>query len=184
VTSSPEEAERFLKSSIAAGHEGLMAKALDSLYSIGVRGKSWFKIKPFETLDLAIIAAEWGYGRRQGWLSNYHLAAYDEKTSGLVMLGKTFKGLTDDEFKSMTDLMLATKIKETGNTVYVRPTVVVEVAYNELQKSVRYEGGFALRFARIIRIRDDKSVSAIDTIQRVSSLYDDKFRTKGKKDQA
>lgn len=184
VTGSAEEAKTFLEASIAAGHEGLMAKALDSSYSIGARGKSWFKIKPYDTLDLAIIAAEWGYGRRQGWLSNYHLAAYDDEKAEFVMLGKTFKGLTDDEFRSMTDIMLATKIKEAGNTVYVRPTVVVEVAYNELQKSVRYEGGFALRFARIIRIRDDKSVSAVDTMRRLASLYDEKFKRKGKKDQA
>jgi len=181
VTSSAKDAEKFLISSIAAGHEGLMAKALDSPYSIGARGKSWFKIKPFETLDLAIIAAEWGYGRREGWLSNYHLAARDEETGNFMMLGKTFKGLTDKEFESVTDLLLATKVREEGNTVYVKPTLVVEVAYNELQRSLIYGAGFTLRFARILRLRDDKDPTAADTIQRVEALYNKKIEKKGKK---
>jgi len=179
ITSSLDEAEKFLKSAIDAGHEGLMAKALDSPYSIGMRGKSWFKIKPFETLDLAIIAAEWGYGRREGWLSNYHLAARDEETGEFVMLGKTFKGLTDNEFESVTNTLVANKVKEEGNTVFVRPTLVVEVAYNELQKSQRYGAGFALRFARILRIRDDKDPTEVNTIHRVRELYRKKFEKKG-----
>jgi DNA ligase-1 len=179
VTGSFSEAEAFLKSSMSAGHEGLMAKALNSPYSIGVRGKSWFKIKPYETLDLVIIAAEWGYGRREGWLSNYHLAAQDEATGEFVMLGKTFKGLTDKGFESVTSILLTTMLKEEGNTVFVRPTLVVEVAYNELQKSLRYSAGFTLRFARILRIRDDKSPAEADTIQRVRELYRKKFEKKG-----
>jgi DNA ligase-1 len=179
VTNSVDEVKRFLNSAIDAGHEGLMAKALDSPYSIGVRGISWFKIKPFETLDLVIIAAEWGYGRREGWLSNYHLAARDETTGGFVMLGKTFKGLTDREFESITKNLLDTKTGEEGNTIIVRPTIVVEVAYNELQKSPRYSGGLALRFARIIRIRYDKSPEEADTIERVRDLFQKKFARKG-----
>jgi DNA ligase-1 len=179
VTSSVKDAEKFLKSSIAAGHEGLMAKALDSPYSIGTRGKSWFKIKPFETLDLVIIAAEWGYGRREEWLSNYHLAARDEETGEFVMLGKTFKGLTDKEFESVTSTLLGIKTKEEGNTVYVKPSLVVEVAYNELQRSLRYRAGFSLRFARILRLRHDKDPTEADTIQRVEELYNVKIDKKG-----
>lgn len=171
VTNSVDEAERFLKSSMDAGHEGLMAKALDSTYSIGARGKSWFKIKPYETLDLTIIAAEWGYGRREGWLSNYHLAARDTETGEFVMLGKTFKGLSDKEFESVTKILLATKTREEGNTVFVRPTLVVEVAFNELQRSLRYGAGFVLRFARIIRIRDDKVPTDVDAIEKVGEIF-------------
>jgi len=179
VTSSTEEAEKFLKSSLAAGHEGLMAKALDSPYSVGARGKSWFKIKPFETFDLAIVAAEWGYGRRQGWLSNYHLAARDEETGEFVMLGKTFKGLTDKEFISMTQTLLSNKLFEKANTVFVKPVIIVEVAYNEIQKSPRYKAGFTFRFARILRIRGDKSPDEADTIQRIKEFYSKKFDKKG-----
>jgi DNA ligase-1 len=179
VTRSVKEAEAFLKSSIASGHEGLMAKALDQPYSMGVRGKSWFKIKPFETLDLAIVAAEWGYGRREHWLSNYHLAARDEESGEFVMLGKTFKGLTDNEFSSMTDELLRNKLEERGNTVFVKPTVLVEVAYNEIQRSPRYKAGFALRFARILRIRDDKGPCDADTMQKVKALFRRKFDNKG-----
>jgi DNA ligase-1 len=180
VTGSLNEAETFLKSSMSAGHEGLMAKALNSPYSIGVRGKSWFKIKPFETLDLVIIAAEWGYGRREGWLSNYHLAALDETTGEFLMLGKTFKGLTDKEFKSITEKLLGIKVEEERNRVIVKPKIVVEVGYNEIQKSQRYEVGFALRFARILRMREDKSPSEADTMARVRELYNQQFMKKAK----
>ncbi len=179
VTSSEEMAAEFLKSSIEAGHEGLMAKALDSPYSVGARGKHWFKIKPFETLDLAIIAAEWGYGRRKGWLSNYHLAALDETSGELVMIGKTFKGLTDNEFASVTKILLDAKLDEERGIVRVLPSLVVEVAYNEIQSSKRYSTGFTLRFARILRIRYDKKPDEVDTVQRIRQLYQKKFERKG-----
>lgn len=175
-----EEAELFLESAIKAGHEGLMAKALNSPYTPGIRGKMWLKIKPFETLDLAIIAAEWGYGRREGWLSNYHLAARGVQTGEYVMLGKTFKGLTDEEFETMTQQLQKAKVKEDRYTVYVEPSIVVEVAFNELQQSPRYKSGLALRFARILRIREDKGLADVDSIERVRELYRRQFEGKAK----
>ena len=178
ITDSIDEAKRFLQSALEEGHEGLMAKALDGTYTPGVRGKKWLKVKPFETVDLAIIAAEWGYGRREGWLSNYHLGAYDEQTGEYVSLGKTFKGLTDEEFKDITNRLLAIRVRENRYTIYVKPRIVVEVAYNEIQKSHRYESGFALRFARITRIREDKGPSDVDTLERIGELYRSQFRAK------
>lgn len=178
VTSRREEVESLLARSLSLGHEGLMAKALDSLYTPGVRGKRWFKIKPAETLDVVIVAAEWGHGRREGWLSNYHLAVRDKVTGGYLVVGKTFKGLTDEGFRDMTERLIAFKIREEGFTVYVRPAVVVEVAYNEIQWSPRYPSGLALRFARIRRIRDDKGPEEVDTIQRLRTLYKDQFKRK------
>jgi DNA ligase-1 len=180
VTSEPAEAERFLSDALRAGHEGLMAKALDSNYSPGARGKKWYKIKPFETLDLVVIAAEWGHGRRKGWLSNYHLGALDERAGEYLSLGKTFKGLTDGEFRSMTERLQALKIKEDGYTVYVKPSIVVEAAYNEIQRSPKYKSGFALRFARITRIREDKRPEDADTVSRVAELYRKQFRAKSR----
>jgi DNA ligase-1 len=179
ITDSVDEAKRFLQSALKAGHEGLMAKALDGTYTPGVRGKRWLKVKPFETIDLAIMAAEWGYGRREGWLSNYHLGAYDEQTGEYVSLGKTFKGLSDEEFKAITKRLLAIRIQESRHTVYVKPRIVVEVAYNEIQKSHRYKSGYALRFARITRVRDDKGPSDVDTLERIRELYRNQFRAKG-----
>ena len=178
ITDSIDEAKRFLQSALEEGHEGLMAKALDGTYTPGVRGKKWLKVKPFETVDLAIIAAEWGYGRREGWLSNYHLGAYDEQTGEYVSLGKTFKGLTDEEFKDITNRLLAIRVRENRYTIYVKPRIVVEVAYNEIQKSHRYKSGFALRFARITRIREDKGPSDVDTLERIGELYRNHFRAK------
>jgi DNA ligase-1 len=178
VTSRTSEAESFLKVAMEAGHEGLMAKKLDSPYSPGVRGKLWFKIKPVETLDLVIVAADWGYGRRTGWLSNYHLAA--REGDEFKVLGKTFKGFTDAEFSSITNRLQSLKLKETRQTVYVHPQVVVEVAFNEIQKSPKYKSGFALRFARITRIREDKSPQDVDTIKRVRELYENQFKYKAK----
>jgi DNA ligase-1 len=134
VTRSVSEAEEFLKKAMAAGHEGLMAKALNSKYTPGVRGKLWFKIKPADYLDLIIIAADWGYGRRTGWLSNYHLAAIDDETGEYLVVGKTFKGLTDEEFTEMTKRLQELKVSENQYTVHVKPSIVVEVAYNEIQK--------------------------------------------------
>lgn len=180
VTSESRQASEFLNEALEAGHEGLMAKALDSPYQPGHRGKRWFKIKPAERLDLVIIAAEWGYGRREGWLSNYHLAVRNEETGGFEMIGKTFKGLTDEQFKWMTERLLPLKTSEDKYTIHVRPEVVVEVAYNEVQKSPHYESGFALRFARIKRIRKDKSPEDIDTYSTLVNLYEKQFERKGR----
>jgi DNA ligase-1 len=176
VTNSPEEAEAFLKTAMKAGHEGLMAKRLDSSYSPGARGKDWLKLKPAETLDLIIAAADWGTGRRKGWLSNYHLAAKDDEEWKVV--GKTFKGLTDEEFRWMTKRLQAIKVSETEYTVTVRPEVVVEVTFNEVQRSPHYRSGFALRFARITRFRDDKGPEDADTLQKVRELYKKQFAFK------
>lgn len=180
ITDQRKKAETFLSESQNRGHEGLMAKRLDSDYAPGSRGKKWFKIKPAETLDLTIIAADWGSGRRKGWLSNYHLAARDPETGEFLNLGKTFKGLTDAQFRWMTQKLLSLKIEESRYTVRVKPEVVVEVAYNEIQRSPHYDSKFALRFARIKRIREDKKVEQVDTIQRVRTLYDKQFQRKGK----
>jgi len=180
VTGDKGEGEAFLQAAMDAGHEGLMAKALDSPYTPGARGKKWLKIKPAEHLDLVIIAADWGYGRRTGWLSNYHLAARSEGSDEFCMIGKTFKGLTDDEFREMTKRLLELKVREKRGTVFVRPTIVVEVAYNEIQRSPRYASGFALRFARIKAIRYDKSPHQADTIERVHNLFQRQFERKGR----
>lgn len=181
VTGSADEARAFLERAMAEGHEGLMAKDLQSLYQPGSRGKKWFKIKPAETLDLVIVAADWGYGRRTGWLSNYHLAARDRESGEFAVIGKTFKGLTDAEFQWMTERLLELSVGAEGSTVYVRPEVVVEVAYNEIQRSPQYRSGFALRFARITRIRHDKSPDQIDTLDRIRELYERQFERKGRK---
>jgi len=180
VTGQVSEADRFLREAMEAGHEGLMAKALDSPYTPGVRGKRWFKIKPADHLDLVIAAADWGHGRRRGWLSNYYLAALNPETERFEFVGKTFKGLTDEEFEEMTQRLLGLKVSETEYTVHVKPEVVVEVVYNEIQRSPRYWSGFALRFARITRIREDKGPREADTITRVRELYEKQFERKGR----
>jgi DNA ligase-1 len=159
-----------------AGHEGLMVKRLDSHYNPGARGKDWLKLKPAETVDLVIIAADWGSGRRRGWLSNYHLAARDGDEWKVV--GKTFKGLTDEEFRWMTKRLQAIKVSETDYTISVRPEVVVEVAFNEVQRSPHYKSGFALRFARITRIRDDKGPLDAETLDQIRAHYKRQFRVK------
>lgn len=173
LPASVDEGEAFLKQALADGHEGVMAKRLDSPYTPGVRGRSWLKIKAALSVDLVIIAAEWGYGRRKGWLSNYHLAARDEATGELAMVGKTFKGLTDAEFQDMTKRLLAIKTEERGGVVHVEPLVVVEVVFNQIQRSPHYPSGIALRFARIARRRDDKTAADIDTLatlRRIANL--------------
>jgi len=170
VPSSVVQGERFLQMARRDGHEGLMAKGLDGLYVPGVRGRHWLKIKPVLTLDLVIVAADWGYGRRHGWLSNYHLAARDERSGRLLEVGKTFKGPTDKEFEEMTKRLLAIKVSESRGTVFVRPEVVVEVAFNNIQNSPKYESGMALRFARIVRVRPDKTAEEADTIQAMHRL--------------
>jgi len=165
-------AEKFYSDAVAKGYEGVMAKLLASPYTPGARGRGWLKIKHTHTLDLVIIAAEWGYGRRHGWLSNYHLAARDDKTGAFVMVGKTFKGPTDAQFREMTERLLALKTDESRGTVTVRPAIVVEVAYNDLQRSPQYEGGIALRFARIVRVRDDKTPAEADTLATMSKEFE------------
>lgn len=181
VTGDPVDVERFLEAAIRNGHEGLMVKKLDSPYTPGRRGKRWLKIKPADHLDLVIVAADWGYGRRTGWLSNYHLAARNLKTGQYDVVGKTFKGLTDEQFKWMTNRLQELKIEEGKYTVYVKPEVVVEVAYNEIQKSNKYDSGFALRFARVKRIRDDKPPREIVTLDEIERQYEKQFTYRAKK---
>ena len=181
VTDLQREAESFLKEATAAGHEGLMAKKLDSPYTPGRRGKKWLKIKTvLETLDLVITAAEYGYGRRKGWLSDYYLAARNPETGEFLVLGKTFKGLNDGEINEMTKQLRESAVEQEGNRVVVVPRIVVEVTYNEIQKSPRYKSQMALRFARITRIRYDKSPEEADTIEKVKEIYERQFKTKGK----
>ncbi len=174
------QATAFLDQALAAGHEGLMAKALYSPYTPGNRGKLWFKIKPAETVDCVIIAADRGSGRRRGWLSNYHLAVADA-AGGFAPVGKTFKGLTDKEFTEMTTTLKELQVADDGYTVTVRPEVVVEVAYNEIQKSPQYSSGVALRFARITRIRDDKGPAQVTTLAELQSLYERQFTYKSRR---
>jgi DNA ligase-1 len=147
-----------------------MAKALAAPYAAGRRGASWLKVKTARTLDLVVLAAEWGHGRRQGWLSNLHLGARDPGTNGLVILGKTFKGMTDEMLAWQTDKLLSLEIARDEYTVHVRPELVVEVAFNDIQTSPVYPGGLALRFARVKRYRTDKSVADADTIQTVRAI--------------
>ena len=181
VTSNPKEAEQFLNEAIDEGHEGLMAKKLDSPYTPGIRGKRWFKIKRIlEPLDLVVVAAEWGYGRRHNWLSDYYLAAREPTTGELLIVGKTFKGLTDEEIIQMTKRLKELSIREEHGKVVVVPKIVIEVAYNEIQKSPKYKCGMALRFARITRIRDDRSPEDADTVQRVREIYEKQFEKKAK----
>jgi DNA ligase-1 len=181
ITGNTKTANSFLKEAVNAGHEGLMAKKLDSPYTPGTRGKRWLKLKTvLEPLDLVITAAEYGYGRRHGWLSDYYLAARDEKTGEFLVLGKTFKGLTDKEIVNMTKRLKALAVSEERWRVKVLPKVVVEVAYNEIQRSPKYKSKMALRFARITRIRDDKAPEDADTIQKVREIYERQFKKKGR----
>jgi DNA ligase-1 len=163
-------AEAFFEEALARGHEGLMAKAPESGYAAGSRGESWLKIKRAKTLDLVILAAEWGNGRRRGWLSNLHLGARDLATGGFAMLGKTFKGLTDEMLAWQTEQLLRIEVARDAYTVYVEPRIVVEIAFSDVQISPRYESGLALRFARVKRYRTDKSADDADTFQTVQSL--------------
>jgi DNA ligase-1 len=174
-------AETFLSEAMDAGHEGLMAKKLDSPYTPGTRGKRWFKIKPvLDPLDLVITAAEYGHGRRHGWLSDYYLAARDPATGEFLNIGKTFKGLTDAEIIEMTRRLKELAVSEQRNQVMVLPKIVVEVAYNEIQRSSKYKSRMALRFARITRVRDDKNPEEADTIAKVRAIYERQFAKKGK----
>jgi DNA ligase-1 len=181
IADNVQEAEKFLQEAINNGHEGLMAKRIDSEYAPGIRGKRWLKIKPtLEPLDLVIVSAEYGYGRRHEWLSDYYLAARDPETGEFLTVGKTFKGLTDMEIVEMTRRLKELAVKEEPRRVFVLPKIVVEVAYNEIQKSPKYKCGMALRFARITRIREDKTPEEADTIQKVREIYERQFLKKGK----
>jgi len=171
VTRSNDAASAFYDAAIAQGHEGLMAKSLDAPYEAGNRGASWLKIKRAHTLDLVVLAAEWGHGRRHGKLSNLHLGAFDAATGQYVMLGKTFKGLTDAMLKWQTAEFQARESHRDQFTVYVRPEIVVEIAFSDLQASPRYAGGLALRLARVKRYRPDKRVEDADTMETVRKLF-------------
>jgi DNA ligase-1 len=178
LVTSATEARAFHERARAAGHEGVVAKDLRAAYEPGGRGKRWFKVKAAETVDCVIVAADRGSGRRVGWLSNYHLAVRDGE--GWAEVGKTFKGLTDREFAAMTERLWARAVADDGYTVRVRPEVVVEVEYNEIQKSPTYPSGLALRFARIARLREDKAPAQATTLDELRALYELQFATKGR----
>ena len=179
VVGNADEARRFYQKALREGHEGVVVKRLESPYEPGKRSRAWLKVKPFITLDLAVIAAEWGHGRRRGWLSNLHLGALDEEEGRLVMVGKTFKGLSHEMLDEITRELLKHRIGEEGGVVRVTPTLVVEVAFDEVQRSPRYEAGLALRFARVKRLRRDKGVEEADTLATLREIYHAKLKRKG-----
>jgi DNA ligase-1 len=170
VTDDVAAAEQVLAQALAAGHEGVVVKDVDSTYAAGRRGAAWRKVKPVHTYDLVVLGAEWGHGRRQGRLSNLHLGACDPDTGGFVMVGKTFKGLTDELLAWQTDALLAREIERRGIAVLVVPELVIEIAIDGVQSSTRYPGGIALRFARVKRYRPDKTAAQADTIATLQSL--------------
>ncbi len=170
LTSDPATAERVLEEALRAGHEGIVVKDAASTYAAGRRGKAWRKVKPVRTYDLVVLGAEWGHGRRQGWLSNLHLGARDEANGGFVMVGKCFKGLTDELLTWQTEALLAREVERKGIAVLVRPELVIEIALDGVQASTRYKGGVALRFARVKRYRPDKSADEADTIEDLRML--------------
>jgi ATP-dependent DNA ligase I len=177
VTADRDEAGAFFRDAVARGHEGVVLKSLHAPYGVGRRGSEWIKVKPRHTLDLVVLAAEWGHGRRRGWLSNLHLGARDPETGGLVMLGKTFKGLTDEMLAWQTGRLLelaeppVTAVGQPHGVVRVRPGLVVEIAFDGVQTSRRYPGGLALRFARVLRFRTDKDPAGADTIDAVRAIW-------------
>ncbi|RFU40379.1 ATP-dependent DNA ligase, partial [Actinomadura logoneensis] len=170
VTADVAEAEKVFADALALGHEGVVVKAPGTPYAAGRRGAGWIKVKPRHTLDLVVLAVEWGNGRRRGYLSNLHLGARDPETGGFVMLGKTFKGLTDELLAWQTEKLRALAVREDAHIVHVRPELVVEIAFDGLQTSPRYPAGLALRFARVLRYRPDKSAAEADTIETVRAL--------------
>ncbi|MGH3657259.1 MAG: ATP-dependent DNA ligase, partial [Micromonosporaceae bacterium] len=170
VVSTVDQAGEWFAGALDAGHEGVVVKSLDAPYEAGRRGGGWLKVKPRHTLDLVILAAEWGHGRRRGFLSNLHLGARDPD-GGYVMLGKTFKGLTDEMLAWQTERLLALETRRDDWTVYVRPELVAEIAFDGVQASTRYPGGMALRFARVLHYRDDKPVAEADTVETVRALH-------------
>lgn len=170
VTDDPEEAARFQRDALSRGHEGVMVKSLSASYAAGRRGSAWLKVKEARTLDLVVLAVEWGSGRRKGLLSNIHLGARDPASGGFVMLGKTFKGMTDEMLAWQTKELLAREVRRDGHIVYVRPELVVEIAFNEVQQSSQYSGGVTLRFARVKGYRPDKRADEADTIDAVRAF--------------
>jgi DNA ligase 1 len=170
LTDDVATAETFAAESLARGNEGVMVKSANSRYEAGRRGSSWRKVKPVHTLDLVVLAAEWGHGRRQGWLSNLHLGARNPAGDGFVMVGKTFKGLTDTMLAWQTERFLGLETERSGIAVRLRPELVVEIAVDGVQRSSRYPGGVALRFARVKRYREDKAAQEADTIEAVQAL--------------
>lgn len=177
VTDDSAEADRFLDAALDRGHEGVMVKSLSAPYEAGRRGASWLKVKRASTLDLVVLAAEWGHGRRRGWLSNLHLGARDPEGGGFVMLGKTFKGMTDRGLAWQTEHLLRLETRRDEYTIHVRPELVVEVAFDGLQRSSRYPGGLALRFARLKGYRPDKRPDDADTIQTVRAMHTGRMRS-------
>jgi ATP-dependent DNA ligase I len=171
VTDSPAAAAAFSADALARGHEGVLVKSLTGPYEAGRRGAGWLKVKPRHTLDLVVLAAEWGHGRRRGWLSNLHLGALDPVTGGFVMLGKTFKGLTDAMLGWQTERLQALAVESDDWVVTVRPELVVEIAFDGVQTSPRYPGKVALRFARVLRYREDKTAAEADTIDTVRAIH-------------
>jgi DNA ligase-1 len=171
VLESPAAAEEAFAAAVAAGHEGLVIKSASAPYDVGRRGAAWVKVKPRHTLDLVVLAVEWGHGRRKGWLSNLHLGARDPQTGGFVMLGKTFKGMTDEMLRWQTERLRALAVEESEWVVKVRPELVVEIAFDGVQTSPRYPGGVALRFARVLRYREDKRPDEADTIDAVRAIH-------------
>jgi DNA ligase-1 len=171
MVSTVDDAGRAFEEALAAGHEGVVVKAARAPYDVGRRGSAWVKVKPRHTLDLVVLAAEWGHGRRKGWLSNLHLGARDPATGGFVMLGKTFKGLTDELLRWQTARFLELATERGDWVVHVRPELVVEIAFDGVQTSPRYPGGVALRFARVLRYREDKSAAEADTIDDVRRIH-------------
>jgi DNA ligase-1 len=170
VTASAGDAQAFFDATIASGHEGVVVKSLTAPYEAGRRGAGWLKVKPVHTLDLVVLAVEWGHGRRRGWLSNLHLGARDRASGEFVMLGKTFKGLTDELLRWQTEKLLSLETSRNDWQVFVRPELVVEVAFDGVQTSPRYPGGVALRFARVLRYREDKRADEADTIDAVRAF--------------
>ena len=169
---SQESADAFAAETVAAGHEGVVLKDLSAPYAAGRRGSAWVKVKPRHTLDLVVLAVEWGSGRREGWLSNIHLGARDDSSpSGFVMLGKTFKGMTDEMLAWQTERFLELETGRSGHVVHVRPKQAVEIAFDGVQASTRYPGGMALRFARVKGYRTDKRADEADTISTVRAIH-------------
>jgi DNA ligase-1 len=175
VSSDPDAAQAFVEQALASGHEGVVVKNLAAPYDAGRRGSAWVKVKPVHTLDLVVLAVEWGSGRREGWLSNIHLGARDPESGGFVMLGKTFKGMTDEmltwQTKRFTELAVSPGTLRDHYVVELRPEQVVEIALDGVQRSTRYPGGMALRFARVVRYRDDKTPDEVDTVATVRELF-------------
>jgi DNA ligase-1 len=174
ITSDPAEVDNFFGATIRSGHEGIMVKSLHTRYEAGRRGSGWLKVKPVHTLDLVVLAVEWGSGRRRGLLSNVHLGARDAH-GGFVMLGKTFKGMTDATLEWQTARFLELETHREGRVVYVRPEQVVEIAFDGVQRSSRYSGGVALRFARVKGYRHDKTAAEADTVETVRGILDSQF---------